>query len=306
MQKSEFFSGLLAVMFLFDAFLESRLSDEYDKDAEPILAMEEPEAHLHPSAIRSLAVLLQNLKGQKLISTHSGDLLAGIPLKSIRRLAREDGEIKVYRVGDDTLSPEELDKVTYHIRAERGRLLFSRCWLLVEGQSEYRLVPEMARLAGLDLDTHGVCCFEYSQFGSPELIIRLADDLGIHWHLLADNDDEGKAYVKSAQAVLNGRARGKHITCYPDDGDELEHHLWRHGYEEIYVSALTPQREANVTAADGDPDYINQVLKALGSRLKVRLSSAVVSAAAKAEKPMVPPAILSAIQASVELAERAK
>lgn len=44
----------LAVMFLFEAFLQSRLAEAYTKHSEPILALEEPESHLHPSAIRAL------------------------------------------------------------------------------------------------------------------------------------------------------------------------------------------------------------------------------------------------------------
>ena len=41
----------LAVICLFDAFLQSRLQESYGEYAEPLLAMEEPEAHLHPSAV---------------------------------------------------------------------------------------------------------------------------------------------------------------------------------------------------------------------------------------------------------------
>ena len=65
----------LAVLLLFGAFLRSRLSN-LDPIAEPITALEEPEAHLHPSAIRALMALVEGLPGQKLVSTHSGDLLS--------------------------------------------------------------------------------------------------------------------------------------------------------------------------------------------------------------------------------------
>ena len=53
----------LTVLLLFGAFLRSRLSD-LDPDAAPITALEEPEAHLHPSAIRSLMGLVSDLPGQ--------------------------------------------------------------------------------------------------------------------------------------------------------------------------------------------------------------------------------------------------
>ena len=55
----------LAVICLFDAFLRSRLEDVYREHTEPILALEEPEAHLHPSATRSIAAMLQELPRAK-------------------------------------------------------------------------------------------------------------------------------------------------------------------------------------------------------------------------------------------------
>ena len=80
----------LAVLLLFGAFLRSQLSD-LDPDAAPITALEEPEAHLHPSAIRSLMGIVSDLPGQKLVSTHSGDLLASVPSSAIRRFVHADG-----------------------------------------------------------------------------------------------------------------------------------------------------------------------------------------------------------------------
>jgi putative ATP-dependent endonuclease of the OLD family len=81
----------IAVICLFGAFLGAKLADGYSPQAEPILALEEPEAHLHPSAVRAVGSLLSGLPGQKIIATHSGDLLATVPLTSIRRLSRSGG-----------------------------------------------------------------------------------------------------------------------------------------------------------------------------------------------------------------------
>ena len=69
----------LAVISLFDAFLQSQLEVSYGEHAEPLLALEEPEAHLHPSAVKAIGEMLKQTSGQKLISTHSGDLLASVP-----------------------------------------------------------------------------------------------------------------------------------------------------------------------------------------------------------------------------------
>ncbi|WBO58978.1 YjbD family protein [Acidocella sp. MX-AZ03] len=114
----------LAVICLFDAFLQSRLESSYGEHAEPLLALEEPEAHLHPSAAKAVGTMLQTLSGQKIITTHSGDLLAGVPLTKIRRLSRRNGEIRVHQIGEGVFTKEELRKLDYQVRLSREAYYF--------------------------------------------------------------------------------------------------------------------------------------------------------------------------------------
>jgi putative ATP-dependent endonuclease of OLD family len=187
----------LSVLFLFEAFLQSRLAEAYDKDSSPILALEEPESHLHPSAIRALWTVLDKLAGQKIVASHSGDLVSAVPLTALRRLSRRNGVVKVFRVNPANFNARDLEKVAYHVRAKRGALLFARCWVLVEGETDFSLVPEFAQILGHDLDLCGVSCVEFSQCW-PTPLIKVAKDLGIEWHLLADGDAAGNKYVQAA------------------------------------------------------------------------------------------------------------
>jgi putative ATP-dependent endonuclease of OLD family len=79
----------LAILMLFQAFIASKLSNTFAPESMPILALEEPEAHLHPSAIRCLAQYLEEISGQVLVTTHSGDLVSRVPILSIRRLYKK-------------------------------------------------------------------------------------------------------------------------------------------------------------------------------------------------------------------------
>jgi putative ATP-dependent endonuclease of OLD family len=65
---------------LFQAFAAANLAEAYAPESTPLLALEEPEAHLHPSAIRSLGSFLETMTGQILVSSHSGDMISRIPL----------------------------------------------------------------------------------------------------------------------------------------------------------------------------------------------------------------------------------
>ena len=247
----------LAVLFLFEAFLESRLAEAYDKDSEPILALEEPESHLHPSAIRALWSTLDTLAGQKVIATHSGDLLAAVPLQAIRRLARRNGAIEVFRVKADTLNTREAEKVAFHVRAKRGSLLFTRCWLLVEGETEFSLLPELARVLGYEFDLEGVSCIDFATCG-VEPFIKVADDLGIHWHVFTDGDRDD--FGKSASKHLQGRSRADHVTVLAEP--DIEHLMWEAGYSTVFENAVAPRQRGLIKAATGTPEYIAETINA--------------------------------------------
>lgn len=292
----------LAVLFLFEAFLQSRLADVYDKHSEPILALEEPESHLHPSAIRALWSTLDKLAGQKIIATHSGDLLAAVPLKAIRRLSRRKGKVEVFRVLDATLDAHELQKVAYHVRAKRGALLFARCWLLVEGETEFTMLPELARTLGHDFDLAGVCCVEFAQCGLKPLI-KTARDLGIEWHLLADGDKAGKDYAKTANGLLDGAPATDRITSIAEP--DIEHCLWHGGYKIIYESSVDKNHKAMVKSSPGTAQYPTEVIDAaIRSTSKPHLSYAIIAEAAKTGSPGVPEALKTGIEAAIKLAGR--
>lgn len=74
----------LAVIYVFQAFVENLLQETYEAESEPILLMEEPEAHLHPQAARALGARLADLLGQKLVSTHSPYLVERVPFRDLR------------------------------------------------------------------------------------------------------------------------------------------------------------------------------------------------------------------------------
>ncbi|MDD5503776.1 MAG: AAA family ATPase [Candidatus Omnitrophica bacterium] len=86
----------LTVLFLFYAYIEILLKPSFESETEAILTLEEPEAHLHPQAIRALAANLCELKTQKIISSHSPHFIQEIPFQDIRLFRRGDNASNVY------------------------------------------------------------------------------------------------------------------------------------------------------------------------------------------------------------------
>lgn len=246
----------LAVLLLFGAFLRSRRA-EIDALATPITALEEPEAHLHPSAIRALMQLVSDLPGQKLVSSHSGDLLASVDIRSIRRFVRADGDVSVHRIAPGSLTPDEARKFDFHVRRSRGELLFARCWLLVEGETETVLLSGAAEVLDYDLERAGVRCVEYAQT-DVGMLVKVADQLRIEWYCVADDDEGGR---RSANAVRRQRGTdtdGRLAMPYQN----VERFLCDSGFGEVYVSRMSPQKP-RPSAPPDTPEYWKQVLAAL-------------------------------------------
>ena len=292
----------LAVICLFDAFLQNRLQDGYTEHTAPILALEEPEAHLHPSAVRSVSALLQRLQGQKVIATHSGDLVASVPLESLRRLRRKGGGITVCQIEEGKLSADDVRKVNYHIRSTRGSFLFARCWLLVEGEADTIIFENSARICEYDLTTEGISLVPFAQAG-VESFIKLADQLGIEWVVATDTDPAGNDYTKSAKRQLNGRPESRHLHQLAHGN--LEEFLCVEGYLSVYESKVSPQKRHTIKADRGTPDYCKQVANAQSDNTKPRNATAVVEEMELGGQEKVPQQLRDIIECAVKLAREA-
>nr|VFK54877.1 MAG: putative ATP-dependent endonuclease of the OLD family [Candidatus Kentron sp. TUN]VFK60194.1 MAG: putative ATP-dependent endonuclease of the OLD family [Candidatus Kentron sp. TUN] len=255
----------LAVLMLFSAFLDAW------PQGVPIIALEEPEAHLHPSAVRTLWGVLDGITGQKLISTHSGDLLSEIDIHNVRRLTRTPAGIQPFDIQSGTLSTEETRKFNYHIRRARGELLFARCWLLVEGETESWIFPAAARAMDIDIHKSGVRIVEFGQ-SDIGLFVKVANALGISWHCVLDNDSGRKKYEAAVKNNLGFATEDERLSIpYPN----TEIHFLSNGYDAMYEPYMSEQNRKKVTKLPSDPNYWAEYASHLPSRAKTRGAAAV-------------------------------
>lgn len=250
----------LSVLLLFNAYLKTRLQTDIDRHAEPIIAIEEPEAHLHPNAVRAVWHLLHDLPGQKILATHSGDILSEVPVSKLRRMNRNGNATECKPIPDGLLSDVELRKFNHHVRRNRGELLFARIWLIVEGETDVSIFAECADLLNVDLHGKGVRIVECSQAGGPGIFVKVADALGIHWHLVADGDNGGQKYIDDARALLNGRSETDHISHLTHSNIDVL--LCCSGYGEPYLEGVSPGKKVNLAGLDiGSTEYWEKVYK---------------------------------------------
>ena len=90
----------LSVIYLFNAFVERLLKETYSEHSEPIVALEEPEVHLHPQAVRALWSQIDAMPGQKIIASHSPYFMQYVPIRDIRLLRRGANGVQVHFVPD--------------------------------------------------------------------------------------------------------------------------------------------------------------------------------------------------------------
>lgn len=288
----------IGLLLFTTAFLQSG-SYLADSAAEPIIIIEDPEAHLHPMTLESVKLLIEQLKWQKIITTQSGSLLSGFPLEDIRRISRHDGHIRQYWVKPGNLSSEDLRRLSYHVRMRLSTATFARCWLLVEGESEIWMLPHIARLCGYDLSLEGIVCVEFAQCGIPPLI-KAARLLGIEWMLLADGDAAGKAYIETAKqfALQAGIDPNDHSMRFRET--DIEHHLFFNGYAGVYqeYSGVPLHASQNMQAR-------RIIGRAIHRNSKPFMAVAIVEAMARKDSPGVPPQLRKLVEASVALAKQA-
>ena len=284
----------LAVLLLFDAHLRSRM-DKAAKLSQPLTLIEEPEAHLHPGAVRTLQDQVDRLPGQKILSTHSGDFLATVPATSVRRLAHRESEIQAGRIEPGSLSGKER-QFDSHIRRSHGRLLFSRCWLIVEGETEVVLFEGIAEALGMQLERVGVQCVECGP-PDPEVLCGAAKQLGIEWFAIFDDDAAGQKFSGKVQTYLDGATASDRVVL-PYESPEL--FLCEHGFGHLYEKRISSQKAAP-TSLRGTTEYWREVIKALGKYSKPEVVAEAVEEMT-ADPNHVPDALAEIVDKAIALA----
>lgn len=285
----------LAALMLVHALLSSS-PKKFEKYSRPLLIFEHPEAFLHKTTLATISILLSRIRWQKIITTNSGLLLSRVPLKSIRRLRRKQGLIKVNNINSQLYTNEDLRRLSYHLRAKYSAASFDRFWILVEGESEYWIIPHLARIMSYEFLQEGISVIDFAQSGLTPLL-KYATDLGVGWHVLIDGDEAGQRYEKRIQDFAIKRNIKNPTTKLKQK--DIEHLFWHNGFKKEYIKAA---QRLNFPENENKPGLT--IRRAIKNNSKPFLALSIIEAIAAQGPASIPDTLSQMIETCIEQARR--
>jgi len=266
----------------------------------PILAIEEPEAHLHPNAQKKLYGQMDAIAGQKIISTHSPYIAAAAKLGQIRNFYK-DNTVTCGRIEIDSLTPEDIRKINRQVINTRGEIFFSKVIVFFEGETEEQALPIFAQNhfnktpAEMGLDFVGVGGHKsYLPF------LRFAEALKIPWFIFSDAENEPEKNVKaSVQSQFLNSGSGKNESdciVFLGEGNDFERQLISDGFSDEIKQAIVGQgiyhndnlKQAKVQEIE---TYDDDKLYGIISGRKTKFSPAIAEQIIQSDKGLPPKVI---------------
>lgn len=231
-------------MLSFRAFVK-QMSDSKNPDEEaflPIIAIEEPEAHLHPNAQKQLYKQMNEMPGVKIISTHSPYVAACAELSELRGMYKAGEKTVCGSLPIAELTPEDQRKIRQAVLMSNGELLFAKAIVLGEGETEVQALPIFCQQHwGFTPVESGLSFVDAKGCGNYYPFVVLAEAFQIPWYIFSDGEKDTqnrlKKLLEKTYHENKELAEQKNLFIIPNEKD-FEGMLLDDGYKNEIESAI--------------------------------------------------------------------
>ena len=230
-------SRSLATLLVFQTLARLRLGADRDEPPHLLTLLEEPEAHLHPQATSALQSLLDRLPGQRVVTTHSPQLVAQVDPQDVRIIRRSVTGIEVLGLPPETA--KRAAQFRRYVERPFGEIMFAQAIVLCDGTSERCTLPILlAAYFGCHPAGLGVSFIDCESMTREQtrIVIRAAHDLKLAWLVFADQDEAGELALagithpdtsepltpESPEVVMSGEKQIEQMLIDADYIDEIE------------------------------------------------------------------------------------
>lgn len=224
-------------------------------DSFTILAIEEPEAHLHPINQRLIfREVIKNNNNSVILTTHSPHITSITPINSIVSLRKEfDTSTKIRSACNIELIDSEKLDIERYIDIKKSEIYFGKGVIFVEGIAEEYLIPKFSEILGYPLDEYGivVCNINSTNF---KPFILLCDKLDIPFAVITDGD----FYYEYTNS--KGEIKRKYHELY--DKKDKRNHGWLGN--EVIARQLFSLNKIDKSIVDAAPDKQDKKFKEIG------------------------------------------
>ncbi|MBU2860053.1 AAA family ATPase [Acidithiobacillus ferrooxidans] len=252
----------LASLLVFRAFAswKGKQAAEAGDHVHSLLALEEPEAHLHPQAQRSFFSQVKSIPGQRIVSTHSPYFAGQAGLSDLRLFFRRDGETTVSKLDLSVLNSDDVRKLRHGVVNTRGDLLFARATVFFEGETEEQALPILAEAYwGCSIHELGFSFVRVGGNSNYFAFIWLAEQLDIPWYVFSDGEPETISHVERAlQKLEKSKVDACPNVLVIPGGRNFETQLIAEGY--------LPEIEATFDQVEGEAGFLDDYISRMDGK----------------------------------------
>ncbi len=209
--------------------LNHKIYEDNGKPYYPILAIEEPESHLHPNAQKKLYSQINEIVGQKIISTHSNYIAANAKISEIRSISKKAASIKFGKVLKSDFEPEDLRQIQRQVINTRGEMYFSKLVILFEGETEEQVLPILIKkYFNIDYVSLGVNFIGVGGYTKYLPFIRFCESFNVEYLIFSDNEHDVNTEV--LRQISKSRINDPNKVVFVSPNNNFEKELCEQGY----------------------------------------------------------------------------